>query len=361
MTAEWRVTEGDAAEELARLPTHAAHTIVTDPPYGIAFMGNAWDTFGAGTAGMRAFQAWTAEWAVEAARTTRPGANWLVFASPRTVHRTACGLEDAGIEIVDCVMWVYGEGFPKTPIQPDGASTRLKPGYEPILLGRTPSPASCRETYERYGTGMLQIGDCLIEGTAGRGHWSADDDTDGTSRPGYDGGWKRGGQRRRGRWPANVLLDESAAKALDAQAGRLRSGGEPHRRKSAKHRGRVYSGRFRGNAISRAPEGAEHGEASRFFYCQKATEEDRQRCADGSDGGPNENPCVKPTSLMRWLVRLTSREGQTVLDPFTGSGTTGVAALVEGRSFLGIERNARDARTARRRLAGKGRSRDDNE
>ena len=115
MTPEWRLTEGDTAEELRRIPDQQAHTVITDPPYGIAFMNNDWDRFGSGIRGMREFQAWTAEWAQEAARGTKPGANWLVFASPRTVHRTACGLEDAGIEIIDCLMWVFGEGFPEDP------------------------------------------------------------------------------------------------------------------------------------------------------------------------------------------------------------------------------------------------------
>ena len=349
------MTEGDAAQELRGIRDQEAHAVITDPPYGIAFMDNDWDSFGNGIRGMRAFQAWTADWAQEAARGTRPGANWLVFASPRTVHRTACGLEDAGIQIIDCLMWIFGEGFPKTPMESDGGSTRLKPGYEPILLGRTPTSETARDTYRRYGTGMLQIGDCLIEGTDGNGHWSGDDGSDRGSRPGYDGGFRHGGRRRHGRWPANVLLDSSAAEALDAQAGERRSGAGPQSRRAPKHGSRVYRGLFRGDRMSKPPETGSAGRASRFFYCQKATDEDRSLCADGSDAGPNKHPCVKPTGLMRWLVRLTTRKEQTILDPFTGSGTTGVASLMEGRSFIGIEKNQRDAQTARRRLSGRSR------
>ena len=334
-------------------PQHA-EAVISDPPYGIAFMGRAWDHFGTGPTGMRRFQSWTTEWAAEARRHTRPGANWLIFASPRTFHRTACGLEDAGIEIVDCVLWVYGEGFPKTPMLDDGASTRLKPSYEPILLGRTPSEDGARTTYERHGTGMLQIGDCLIEGSDGNGHWSADDATDGGSRPGYEGGFRRGGSRRRGRWPANLILDAAAAEVLDQQAGPLRSGGEPRRRRAPVHSPRVYEGRFTGATECPEPAGENRGAASRFFYCQKATAEDRESAADGTPAGPNDHPCVKPRDLMRWLVRLVTRQGQHVIDPFAGSGSTGVACVAEERSFLGIEKEREYVHTARRRLRGRG-------
>ena len=200
---------------------------------------------------------------------------------------------------------------------------------------------------------MLQIADCLIEPTGRNGHWSGDDGSDGTSRPGYDGGFRHGGRRRTGRWPANVLLDGAAAEALDTQGGERQSGSGPQSRTAPKHGSRVYSGRFAGQRITERAENGNTGQASRFFYCQKANNEDRSLCADRSDAGPNEHPCVKPTDLMRWLVRLTTRKQQTVLDPFTGSGSTGVAALMEGRSFLGIEKNPRDAQTARRRLGGR--------
>lgn len=348
--ADWRLHVGDAAEVLEWLPAGSVDAVVTDPPYGIHFMQHEWDSFGAGDArSARAFEDWTRQWAEQATVATKPGANWLVFGSPRTYHRMACGVEDAGIRIFNCVMWIYGDGLLKAREIAPGVRLDVKPAYEPILTGRTPANGSLSEAYSRHGTVGVNIEACLIDGGAGSGHWPGDDGSDRRAKPGYDGGFERGGRRRSGRVPSNVLLDEQSAAALDRETGLLRSGGAPRRRGAPIHSGRVYEGQFKGQKT--CPPGLEpsRGGPSRFYYCAKASRADRSRSL-GNGTVENAHPCVKPLDLMRWLVRLATPPGGTILDPFTGSGSTGVAALLEGRRFIGIEREPRYARTARLRL-----------
>ena len=346
----WTLHEADAAEVLASLPAASIDAVVTDPPYGIHFMQREWDGFGGdGVEAARRFQAWTTRWAQRAAVGTKPGANWLVFGSPRTYHRLACGLEDAGVQVINCLMWVYGEGLPKAREIAPGVRLDVKPAYEPILLARSPANGGVGDAHRRHGTAGINIDACLIEGADGSGHWSGDDGSDLGSRPGYEGGFTRGGRKRTGRWLSNVMLDEAAAATLDAETGRLRSGGAFRRRRAPKHTPRVYEGRFAGEVECRPGREASVGGPSRFYYCAKASRADRDR-ALGAAGVDNRHPCVKPVDLLQWLVRLATPPGGRILDPFAGSGTTGVAALLEARSFLGIEREAEHARTARLRL-----------
>ena len=348
----WRLEQADALGGLRRITPATMDAIVTDPPYGIAFMDRGWDRFDEaadGTEGRR-LQAWTTRWAERARTAVKPGALWLVFGSPRTVHRTACGLEDAGLRIVDQLLWLYGEGFPKSVELAEGIGTGLKPAYEPILIAQLPPRGTATATHARHRTGGFNIDDCLIEGDRGSGYWSGDDRSDRTSRPGYEGGFSRGGSKRDGRWPPNVALDPAAAAMLDQAGGTRTSGGAPTRRHSPVHSPRVYRGSFSGEQQCPPGRRRSSGGPSRFFYCAKASESDRNAGLD--PGADNGHPCLKPTALMRWLVRLATPPGGHVLDPFAGSGSTGVACLLEHRSFTGIEREGEYASTARARLAG---------
>ncbi len=356
---EWNVTAGDALRVLRTLKPASVEAVITDPPYGIGFMGRRWDTFepdDGAPSGPAAFQEWTRRWASAALLASKPGANWLVAAAPRTAHRVACGLEDAGLRIVTTVIWLYGQGFAKGRRLATGIHTELKPAWEPIILARAPSADTATATYARYRTGGLDIDACLLDTPAGNGHWSGDDGSDRTSRPGYEGGFTTGGTRRDGRWPPNVAMDAETACALDEQAGKRRSGGFPARRGAPKFN-LVYD-RLDGQDDVPAGRGRTTGGASRFFYCPKASRSERDfglrpdSKATGSETGEliNDHEAVKPVELMRWLVRLAAPRDGVVLDPFAGSGSTGVACLLEGRSFRGIEQDAKYAAIARARI-----------
>lgn len=424
----WRVIEGDCIEAMRAMEPESIDAVVTDPPYGIGFMGHEWDQptveferapgkkqrqpdrdTGAGHRGhdrpdamntgrydlsppaMKAFQAWSAEWAAEAWRVLKPGGYLLVFAGTRTYHRMASGVEDAGFEIRDCIAWMYGSGFPKsldvskaidkgvgtmsdrevvtTPATPDagrwqGWGTALKPAHEPIVMARKPlSERNVAANVLRWGTGGLNIDGTRIEGEAPAFDRMAGD----RSRENYRTGTSaRTGEMTSGRWPANVILDEEAGAMLDEQSGGSKSSS-----------GKPRAGR-NGEGWGMTATGAEYddtGGASRFFYCPKADRAEREKgvehmtrkallwsSGEQSPGtfqaegtlreAANHHPTVKPVELMRWLVRLVTPPGGTVLDPFTGSGTTGIAALREGFGFVGIEREAEYVEIARARIVG---------
>jgi site-specific DNA-methyltransferase (adenine-specific) len=209
MTARFTVEHDDVYRALRHLPDASFDALLSDPPYGLKFLGLRWDRV------LPPPKVWQ-----EARRVLRPGANALIFGGPRTFHRLAISLEDAGFRIVDCLMWLYGQGLPKT-------CTSLKPSWEPIILARTPGKPT-----------PLNVAGCRI-GT---------------------------------RAPANVVLDESTAITLDEQAGIRKSGamaaGRPRARKDS------FSGKW-GGIATRAPILASSGGASRFFYCPKVRGPDR--------------------------------------------------------------------------------------
>lgn len=307
---------------MRRLDAASVDAIVTDPPYGLRFMGKEWDR------GIPGAPFWT-----EALRVAKPGTYLLAMGGTRTYHRLASAVEDAGWEIRDCLMWLYGQGFPK-------GKWCLKPAWEPILLAK------------KKGKARLQIDRCLIgaEGGhkgagAGAGARVFGDGLNGPRAPQIPG---------RGRWPANVVLDEAAAAALDKQTGKLgRSSGTEVAGNAHPHG--IYGNREK---EGRGQIGfGDSGGASRFFYCAKASRGEREAglreagqryCMGnfpaegpakmGSTNVINRHPTVKPIALMRWLCRLVTAPGGLVLDPFCGSGTTGCAAVREGFSFLGIEK-----------------------
>ena len=355
----WHVRNADAFQALRDMEPATIDAVITDPPYGIGFMNRKWDTFEpenqAGTSNA-AFQAWTQRWAQLALVASKPGANWIVAGSPQTTHRAACGLEDAGLRIVTTLIWLYGQGWPKGRRLAPGLHTSLKPAWEPMLMARTPSTDTAGATYARYGTGGFHIDACRLDTPAGDGHWSHDDDSDRGRRPGYEGGFTQGGTQGDGRWPPNVAMDAATRDALDLQVGNRPSGGFPRRRTSSSVRN-VYS-QFRKEEQQPTGRGRTSGTASRFFYCPKASHAERndgledgtENAAGETAGAINDHETVKPLELMRWLIRLVAPPGGVVLDPFSGSGTTGVACMLEGRSFIGIERDTGYAAIAEKRI-----------
>jgi site-specific DNA-methyltransferase (adenine-specific) len=358
---------GDCREVMATLPENSVDAIVTDPPYGLEFMGKEWDKLGGDDApgyterprmtpdhmgkGFKSLpnfymaggkmQSWHESWAREAYRVLKPGGHLLAFGGSRTYHRLACAIEDAGFEIRDQLQWLYGSGFPKSHNIGDGRGTALKPAHEPIVLARKPLVGTVAANVTVHGTGALNIDGCRIAHSGDADRASAVPGSATTVAP-----LRYGGQNHRpfhdtkdatpyeqntlGRWPANVILDEDAADLL--------------------------------------------GEPSRFYYTAKASRAERNAGLDGmperftatmGDGivarehneseptawTKNHHPTVKPIALMRWLCRLITPPDGLILDPFLGSGTTGIAAALEGFRFIGIEQDADYLAIAERRIA----------
>ena len=405
---------GDCRDVLKTLDDCSVDAIVTDPPYELGFMGKAWDSTGI------AYD--TAVWS-ECLRVLKPGGHLLSFGGSRTYHRMACAIEDAGFEIRDQIMWIYGSGFPKSldiskaidkaagaerevlETIPDrwagkgnvlqrstqneqdsvaittaatddakkwvGWGTALKPAHEPIVVARKPLVGTVAANVLAYGVGGLNIDECRIEGIMD-GVWGATQ----KSSIGYGGTDVTGFQTTKpaGRWPANIMFDEDAAAILDEQSGTLISDAHNGRSVFSQESTETPSSFVNGlsgktrNHVSPSNSGG----ASRFFYCAKASKRDRN---DGLDGFPllkggsmdgedlrpgtptrhpirqNHHPTVKPTDVMRYLIRLVTPPGGVVLDPFTGSGSTGKAAVLEGFDFIGIEQSADYALIAEARIA----------
>lgn len=419
---------GDCIEVMRGMPEASVDAIVTDPPYGLGFMGREWDTFspevvaaaaarrqrkgtrdtstvyaskrgehqGGGpnvsydesTRGNRAFQAWCEAWAIEALRVLKPGGHAVVFGGPRTFHRLTCGLEDAGFEIRDVLSWLFGSGFPKSRNDTaevlgdatwEGWGTALKPAWEPAVLARKPLIGTIAQNVAAHGAGLLNIGGCRLETSDdlnGGGYSAgAGDRHDGDESWRMKNGAAGDYRPPSGRWPANVMLDAAAAALLDEQTGA--TGGGDQATGPSRESGTNWNnthGTFNGTDEP-APFYGDSGGPSRFYYTAKASRSEREAGLDGvapvrrGDGraaidGPgannprqrsserrNDHPTVKPLALMRWLVTLVTPPAGIVLDPFMGSGTTGVAALELGFEFIGIDREERYLEIARRRMA----------
>ena len=434
--------KGNCLELLATLPDNSVDSIVTDPPYGLSFMGKSWD----GPAGMLgqiatgdekrgayayggshsrgyidndnlAFQAWTTEWAIQALRVLKPGGHLLAFGGSRTYHRLASAVEDAGFEIRDQIMWLYGSGFPKShnvskgidksdavemrrqrdlkftewmrltgitskqindltesnmgnhyltdkeqplvataemfnklrpflpevpewveqmvrertiesenfkkrevvgvqknamarwsmdetrfadrditaPATPEaqqwqGWGTALKPAHEPIVVARKPLISTVATNVLTYGTGALNIDGSRVE-TTEKLSIGSNNRQNALVNFGMKDNKETQEQNLQGRWPANVIHDGSE-EVLEY-----------------------------------------FGEPQRFFYCAKASKSERNAGLENH----NFHPTVKPIALMRYLVKLVTPPNGTVLDPFLGSGTTAVAAILEGFNWMGCE------------------------
>lgn len=299
-----------------------------DSPYGRArigtgFMGMKWD---GGDVAMRV-ETWR-----EMLRVLKPGGYLLAFGGTRTFHRMACAIEDAGFELRDTIMWVYGSGFPKSH-NGDWGGTALKPAWEPIVMARKAPIGTVEKSWAIHGVGGLNIDGCRVPG----------EPTHGSNRAagGYSGLLGEAPARgvpnainTDGRWPANLIHDgDSEVLAAFPQAPVTRRNADAER---------LTLGAFKGGpAASDQRDGG--GNAARFFYCAKASKVDREE--------GNSHPTVKPTELMRYLCRLVTPPGGTVFDPFTGSGSTGKAATLEGFDFIGCELSPEYAAIAEARIA----------
>ena len=405
------VLHGNNLDLLAAVRDNFAHAVVTDPPYGLGFMGKDWD------AALPDPRTWA-----ECLRVLRPGGHLVAFGAPRLVHRLTCQIEDAGFEVRDQLLWLFGSGFPKsldvskaidaaagavrevvgTKQRPDGSAPRvgcvapklsgnayeaarwsgwgtaLKPAYEPIVLARKPLDGTVAQTVQRWGTGAINVDGCRVEGTestkrptGSAAHW-------GGSATSVVGGSDVG------RWPANLILDEAAGAMLDAQSG-VRYGGGHDRKNSGTpsvargaHVEHVGRGHADSGGASRFFARVDFGEVDRFMYCPKASRSEREagldhlppRVVDPSreeDAAARDNPrtgagrsgearrnhhaTVKPIDLMRWLVRLVTPPGGMVLEPFAGSGTTPAACALEDVDCLAMELDADYVEIARARVA----------
>jgi DNA modification methylase len=309
--ARWLLLHADCLTLLPELPENSVEAIITDPPYGIGFGKEAWDSGALRDAAT--FQRWTTEWAAEALRVLKPGGWLAAFGTPRTAHRLVAGVEDAGFEVRDQLLWLYAQGVPKSPPRTDGLGSTLKPAYEPVLLARKPFDGTLDANLARYGTGALQIDAARV---------------------------LRRDEGGRGFWPANVAL---------AHGPRCRAGRCEAECPVALVDAEPRPGR----------------EISRLFFASKAARREREAGCEAlplsavpiypRGGGAvrlvrNTHPTVKPLMLMCWLTRLLCPPGGTVLDPFTGSGSTGAACAIEGRRFVGIEREASYVPVARARI-----------
>nr|WP_233590809.1 site-specific DNA-methyltransferase [Pseudomonas syringae group genomosp. 3] len=320
---------------------------------------------------MRAFQAFTLEWATEALRVLKPGGHLLSFAAARTYHHMAVGIEMAGFEIRDQIMWVFGSGFPKSHnLKGDraGWGTALKPAHEPICMARKPFTGTVAANVEQHGTGAINIDACRIDPTGESrqrtGEASQDKryaESGGTNfaaRPGVRGGDPLG------RWPANLIHDGSdvvraAFPSAKGQQGDLKSHGACRQSPNG-----IFGGMR--PALDHAARVESDESAARFFYCAKTTRADRHeglidpgpqfkqgttlRKVETTDTKGNNHPTVKPTDLMAYLLRLVTPTGGKTLDPFMGSGSTGKAAVLEGFDFIGIEQDAAYMAIAKARI-----------
>jgi site-specific DNA-methyltransferase (adenine-specific) len=378
----WQIHHGECVAYLDSLPPNSIDAIVTDPPYGLSPDGKArtWDDLAAGR-GRGGFmgRAWDSAvpgvtWARACFRVLKPGGYIVAFASTRTIHRLTVSVEDAGFEIRDQIAWLQWQGFPKSldvskaldqhhgaeravvgvrdpnecarsiysqntkkmqidnvpitaPATEDakkwqGWGTALKPSQEPAILARKPLEGTVAENVLKWGVGGLNVDGCRIgygdpawpgpndEASARAKHESTRGLGAGLSGETF-GKWgavRVPGFSGLGRWPANIYQCPKASRS-EREAG---CEGLPPRA---------------------GFDAVERKEGSAGL--------DNPRAGAGRTAGEVRNchPTVKPIAVMRWLVRLVTPEGGTVLDPFTGSGTTGIAAVLEGRDFLGAEMN----------------------
>ena len=393
---------GDCLEVMRGMADGSVDAIVTDPPYGLTtnkkggtgtasvnlespygrsrigtgngpggFMGMKWDS------DVPSVEIW-----MECLRVLKPGGHLLAFAGTRTQHRMAARIEDAGFEIRDMIAWVYGSGFPKSH-NGEWGGTALKPALEPITVARKPLHGTVEANWREHGTGALNIDTCRVDldGVANPSvarrqgainHLSTRTAAQAQAEGKLESRQSEGAYRAErdgeamGRWPANLIHDGSdevvaAFPLAPGQQGNLR--GHSRDRTSLGIYGDMGAAR---DAVARA----DSGSAARFFYCAKASRQDRN---DGLEAGVvsavaagatmrhceqanwparngNHHPTVKPTDLMRYLCRLVTPAGGLVLDPFMGSGSTGKAAVLEGFRFIGIELDPNYAAIAEARI-----------
>jgi site-specific DNA-methyltransferase (adenine-specific) len=295
-------------------------------------MGKHWDTLTP-----QLFQEWSCQWGPEALRVTKPGGYLLAFGGTRTHHRLVCGLEDAGWIIRDELDWIYASGFPK-------GKANLKPAHEPIVLARKPGPLR-----------PLAIDECRIGYTS-----TADsDDVAGkvsknpTGKPGLYGVPGIATFNQGGRWPSNLLLSDpelfDEPNPYVVGSGATAPSAQPYQR-NVDGKSMFWNRPMGEDAVNGY---GDSGGYSRFFIVPKAARKDREQGMNGNGKDRlNTHPTVKPVDLMRHLVRLVTPTGGTVLDCFLGSGSTALAAELEGFQWIGIEKEPEYVKIAEARLNG---------
>lgn len=395
---------GDNIASLKKLPDNSVDSIVSDPPYGLSFMNKKWD-----------YDVPSVEFWKEVYRVLKPGGHVLSFGGTRTYHRMVVNIEDAGFEIRDQIMWLYGSGFPKSHnigksvdkiegnerevvgklenyqdkrsgkdgnpammelVKPridieitkgqskyEGWGTALKPANEPICVARKPlSEKTIALNVIKWGTGGINIDGCRVG--------FDNTDTNPATNPLYrhqnsdkykqvtDHGQNEGVNVKftnslnppseEGRFPANIILDEIAGELLDEQSGISKSSPRVAPKESIKDPSSYNTG-VGGNSNLN-----DSGGASRFFYKAKVGKKERNMgldhfeekerhmnlssvVSDSKLPAKNNHPTIKPVALMAYLCRLVTPQGGIVLDPFMGSGSTGIAAQLEGFKFCGME------------------------
>ncbi|WP_369913944.1 site-specific DNA-methyltransferase [Xanthomonas sp. NCPPB 3005] len=363
---------GDCLEVMRGIAADSVDAIVTDPPYGLSFMGKHWDY------DVPSVEVWA-----ECLRVLKPGGHLLAFAGTRTQHRMAVRIEDAGFEIRDMIAWIYGSGFPKSHNLAgahEGWGTALKPALEPITVARKPLSGTVAANVLAHGTGALNIDECRVGwpggvapeiGTPGWGGPAKKL----TAVPGQDGETvERSTPSQLGRWPANLIHDGSEEVLAAFPAAKGQQGDLRRHAKCRQSRNGIFGGMR--PALDHFARIETETSAARFFYCAKASKADRDaglvgfetraagmvsntsgqhmtRRDEGYEVTPraNNHPTVKPTDLMRYLCRLVTPAGGLVLDPFMGSGSTGRGAVLEGFRFVGIELDPAYAAIAEARIA----------
>jgi DNA modification methylase len=405
LTDMLKLFHGDCLKVLPTLEENSVDSIVTDPPYELGFMGKKWDATGV---------AFNVDVWREAYRVLKPGGHLLAFSGSRTYHRMAVAIEDAGFEIRDQIMWVYGSGFPKSMAidkqldkhlgverevvgrnpnsrenstkdntlfesgtvgktdyitKPsseeakkwEGWGTALKPAHEPIVLARKPLEGTVVNNILTYGVGGINIDDSRVPGEEipinKLEMWSGFGEK---VKPEYEQE-----MNNKGRFPANLIHDGS--EEVTELFPRAKGGAYPAKRGKAVATtfasGQETEGGFRAMG--------DDGSAARFFYCAKANKRDRNDGLEGFEvkrpdtrtktgmgtfdekgvaAQSNHHPTVKPIALMQYLVRLVTPPTGIVLDPFMGSGSTGKACMYEGFSFIGIDQSEEYVKISQARI-----------
>lgn len=372
-----KIIHGNCLDVMKDMPDSCIDTVITDPPYGLKFMGKDWDR------GIPGVRFWS-----EMLRVAKPGALCLAFGGTRTYHRLVCAIEDAGWEIRDCIMWIYGSGFPKSydiaqsiekkittgrarradrdlggrsrnrwsgdaegrmisdtggklPFTTDtaklwnGWGTALKPAYEPICVAMKPLDGTFAQNALKHGVAGLNIDGGRVK--AGVDHIK-NATRKGGKRSGFMVSELKAEAHLQGRWPANVIHDGS--EEVVGLFPVTKGGKGPSVTKNQANDGTVAKDK---QYYHETMKYGDNGSAARFFYTAKASKRER--------GENNNHPTVKPLALMEYLCRLTATPTEgVVLDPFLGSGTTAVAAKRSGRDFIGIDIDPGYCRIAENRL-----------
>ena len=297
------IMTGDNRETLKTLADNSVDAIVTDPPYGIDFLGKTWD---ANTGALETYR--------ECLRVLKPGGHILAFSAARTYHHLAITLEQAGFEIRDQIMWLYSSGFPKAQDigkaidkrnidnNYHGWKTALKPAHEPICMARKPFKGSTIDTVLEHGVGALNIDATRIAYEDEKDRNSIDHKVPTTA------------------WSGHTVQVASYVKGAfeKVETNDL--------------------GRFPSNVIGEV-EGYQ-----KYFFCPKVSRKERHAGID------NNHPTVKPVELMKYLIKLITPPNSVVLDPFNGSGSTGMAAVELGHTYIGCELDPHYVEIAKRRI-----------